>query len=124
MPDFVRPVVDRVSSHNLYGGPGKKFLDAFLGGRIEKEDETGRFAVNPLTGDVELESPGGFTVTANPVRREVEGRFQFGGADRNLIGRSPEQALDEALGISPVQAPESPVEDWQDLWLKRNPNYQ
>lgn len=103
MPQFLEGIGNIIgeASPNVHHPEGKAFLDAFLGNRMEKQDESGRFAVNPLTGDVELESPGGFKVKASPIQRSVEGSFRFGGPDPNMMGRAPEQALDEALGVNP-----------------------
>lgn len=129
MPDFVKSLTDRLSESQIHGEEGKKFLNAFLGSRIEKEDETGRFAINPLTGEVELESPGGFKVTASPLQRSVQGSFRFGGPDTNIISRAPEQALNEALGVNPeMQYGPEPVSAGRRLmeqeignYLERNP---
>ena len=128
MPQFVEAlgnVIGEASPHIH----GKDFLDAFLGNRIEKRDETGRFAVNPLTGDVELESPGGFKLKASPVQRSVEGSFRFGGPDTSIMGRDPKQALNEALGVNPeMQYGPEPMSAGRRLmeqeignYLERNP---
>lgn len=128
MPQFLEGfgnVIGEASSHVH----GKDFLDAFLGNRLEKRDETGRVAVNPLTGDIELESPGGFKVQASPVQRSVQGTFNFGGPDPNIMSRTPKQALDEALGVNPeMQYGPEPMSAGRRLmeqeigdYLERNP---
>lgn len=103
MPQFLSRMGNVIenASQNLHHPGAKTFLDAFVGNRIEKKDETGRFSINPLTGDVELESPGGFKLNASPIQRSVEGSFRFGGPDTSIVGRAPEQALNEALGVNP-----------------------
>ena len=128
MPQFIEGLgnVIREASPHVHG---KDFLDAFLGNRIEKKDETGRFAISPLTGDVELESPGGFKLKASPLQRSVEGSFRFGGPDTSIMGRDPEQALNEALGINPeMQYGPEPMSAGRRLmeqevgdYLERNP---
>jgi len=126
MPQFLTNVGSAVgeASKYMYPGEAKKFLDAFVGNQLERTDETGSFRVNPLTGDVELESPGGFKLSGSPVQRRIEGQFRFGGPDSRIVGRSPESALDEALGIEPPMMEEPAPEDWQDLWRMKNPSYQ
>lgn len=108
MPQFLEGVGNIIgnAAPNVHHPEGKAFLDAFLGNRIEKQDESGRFAVNPLTGDVELESPGGFKLTANPVQRSVQGQFKFGGADPSIRQSEvlPEVTVDNPLDqVSPAK---------------------
>ena len=126
MPQFLNSVGSAVTeaSKYMYPGEAKKFLDAFVGNQLERSDETGTFRLNPVTGDVELESPGGFKLSGSPIQKRIEGQFRFGGPDPTIVGRSPESALDEALGIEPPVMEEAPPQDWQDLWRMRNPNYQ
>jgi hypothetical protein len=128
MPQFIEGLGNVIREASPYVH-GKDFLDAFLGNRIEKRDETGRFAISPLTGDVELESPGGFKLKASPLQRSVEGSFRFGGPDTSIMGRDPEQALNEALGINPeMQYGPEPMSAGRRLmeqeigdYLERNP---
>jgi hypothetical protein len=95
------------------------FLKAFIGGQLQKEDDTGTLTVDPMSGSIGVKNRKGFGVMVSPDG--VSADFRFGG-DRSTPGRSPEAALDEALGIEP-EPMEPVVEDWQDLWLQRNPNY-
>ena len=128
MPQFLEGFGNVIGEASSYVH-GKDFLDAFLGNRLEKQDESGRFAVNPLTGDVELESPGGFKVKASPMQRSVEGSFRFGGPDTSIMSRAPKQALDEALGVNPnLQYGPEPLSAGRRLmeqeignYLERNP---
>jgi hypothetical protein len=126
MPQFLNNAGALVgeASKYMYQGEPKRFLDAFVGNQIERTDESGTLRLNPLSGDVELESPGGFKLSASPLQRRVEGTFRFGGPDTSIVGRSPESALDEALGIEPPAMKEPAPQDWQDIWRMRNPNYQ
>lgn len=131
MPQFIEGLgnVIKEASPYTHHPEAKTFLDAFVGNKIEKRDETGRFAVNPLTGDVELESPGGFKFKASPVQRSVEGSFRFGGPDTSIMGRDPKQALNEALGVDPeMQYGPEPMSAGRRLmeqeigdYLERNP---
>jgi len=131
MPQFLSnlgSVLGNASQH-VHAGEGKKFLDAFVGNQLERSDETGTFRLNPLTGSVELESPGGFKLSASPVERSVQGNFRFGGPDTSIVGRDPSQALDEALGTSPdlYYGPEPMSAGRQEMekeigdYLERNP---
>jgi len=126
MPQFVDNLGQIIgeASPYLHSPEVKPFLDAFIGNRIQKTDEGGTLTISPLTGDVNFTSPGGFGLSASPTQKRVEGRFRFGGPDRSLVGRPPEAALDEALGIAPPVMEEAAPRDWQDLWRLRNPNYQ
>lgn len=123
MPQFVEGlgnVIGEASPHIH----GKDFLDAFLGNRIKKEDETGTFAVSPLTGEVELESPGGFKLKANPVQRSVHGSFRFGGPDTSIKRGDPEQVLNQALGINPkMQYGPEPLSEGRRLMLQEIDEY-
>ena len=131
MPQFLEGVSNIIgnAAPNVYNREGKTFLDAFLGNRLEKQDESGRFSISPLTGDVELESPGGFKLSASPIQRSVQGSFRFGGPDTNIVGRAPEQALNEALGSdSDLQTGPEPMSEGRRLmeqeignYLERNP---
>lgn len=131
MPQFlssVGSVVENASQH-FHSGEGKRFLDAFLGNQLERSDETGTFRLNPLTGSVELESPGGFKLSASPVEGRIQGDFRFGGPNTSIVGRDPKQALDEALGTSPnlYYGPEPMSAGRQEMekeignYLERNP---
>lgn len=132
MPQFVeglRNAMDSVQMGGYHHPDSKVFLDAFLGNRLQKKDDTGSFSISPLTGDVELESPGGFKLTASPIGRSIQGQFRFGGPDRSVQSRSPEAALDAALGINPLlqMGPEAPsagrqlMEQQTEEYLERNP---
>ena len=131
MPQFLEgfgKVMENAHS-NVHHSDAKVFLDAFLGNRLKKSDETGSFGINPLTGDVEIESPGGFKWMASPVGKSVQGEFRFGGPDRTVKSRSPEEALDAALGIDPMfqMGPTVPsagrqvMEQQTEEYLERNP---
>ena len=131
MPQFIEGLgnVIKEASPYVHHPEAKTFLDAFVGNRIEKQDESGAFRINPLTGDVELESPGGFKLKASPVQRSVEGSFRFGGSDTSIVGRDPKQALNEALGVDPeMQHGPEPMSAGRRLmeqevgdYLERNP---
>lgn len=130
MPQFLNGVgsVLENAHSNVHHPDAKVFLDAFLGNKLKKSDETGSFSVNPLTGDVEIESPGGFKLMASPVGRSVQGEFRFGGPDRTIKARSPQAALDAALGIDrafemgPVapSAGRQEMEQQTEEYLKKN----
>ena len=131
MPQFIERIgnIIKEASPNVHHPEGKAFLDAFLGSRIEKKDESGRFSISPLTGDIELESPGGFKLSASPIQRSVQGSFRFGGPNTSIAGRAPEQALNEALGANPeMQYGPEPLSAGRRLmekeigeYLERNP---
>ena len=114
---------------NVHHSDTKAFLDAFLGNRLGKSDETGSFGLNPLTGDVEIKSPGGFKLMASPLGKSVQGEFKFGGPDRTIKSRSPEEALDAALGINPMfqmglnapSAGRQEMERQTEEYLQQNP---
>ena len=128
MPQFIEGLGSVIGEASPYIH-GKEFLDAFLGNRIEKEDETGKLGISPLTGEVELESPGGFKLRANPVQRSVQGSFRFGGPNTSIERSDPEQRLNEALGINPrMQYGPVPLSEGRrlmlqevDEYLERNP---
>jgi hypothetical protein len=108
MPGFIDNLgrVVGEASTNVHNPEGKTFLDAFLGNRLEKKDESGSFAVNPLTGDVELNSPGGFGLSASPMQRRVEGRFKIGGPDASIRQSEvlPYQGVENPMDyLSPAQ---------------------
>lgn len=131
MPQFLEGLgrVMENAQSNVHHPDAKVFLDAFLGNKLRKSDETGSFGINPLTGDVEIETPGGFKLMASPVGKSVQGEFRFGGPDRTIKSRSPKQALDEALGIDsmfqmgPVvpSAGRREMEQQTEEYLERNP---
>jgi hypothetical protein len=106
----------------VHQGDPNVFLKAFLGNKLSKEDETGSFSLDPRTGSVELQNKHSWGIGFSPVTKTVQGNFRFGGENTSM-GRSPEQALDEALGV-PQPEIKPTVNDWQDLWRQRNPNYQ
>ena len=86
MPQFLDTVGTAIRTGSQYGynPEAKAFLDAFVGQNIEKQDETGRFTLNPATGDFQLESPRGLKLNVNPRQRSVEGSFRFGGPDTSI----------------------------------------
>lgn len=90
----------REASPYLYGD-GKTFLDAFVGRNIRKEDETGSVTINPLSGDLQIQTPRGLGLNVSPRGKSIEGSFSFGGPDTSIVSREPSQALDEALGVNP-----------------------
>ena len=118
----------REASPYLYGD-GKTFLDAFVGRNIRKEDETGSVTINPLSGDLQIQTPRGLGLNVSPRQKSIEGSFNFGGPDQSIVGREPSQALDEALGIypelqygpEPMSAGRRYMEQEVDNYLERNP---
>jgi len=131
MPEFVSNLGRIVgeASPNVHSPEAKPFLDAFLGNRIQKTDQSGSLSISPLTGDFELSSPGGFSLSASPMQQRVEGRFKFGGPDTSIVSRDPKQALDKALGIrpdlqygpEPMSAGRREMEKEIGEYLERNP---
>lgn len=107
----------------IHSGDPSTFLKAFLGSKLSKQDDSGSFSIDPRSGSVELQNNRGWGVNVNPITKTVQGNFRFGAGTDPSFGRSPEQALDEALGV-PQPTVKPPVQDWQDLWLQKNPNYQ
>ena len=114
-------------------GPFKNLVNYVSGsGALQAGDDTGTLSLSP-GGSFELKSPQGFSVTGDPVMKSlgmnvpvgggnnrgtiglqgswgadpsIQANFQFG--KKSLIGSSPEQAVDEALG--PAQQLETQVE--------------
>jgi hypothetical protein len=123
MPNFLNSFgqILEQGSGSVHQGSPQRFLEAFLGNKISKKDESGSFSFDPRTGSVELQNNRGWGISASPLTKTVQGNFRFGG-DRFSMGRSPEQALDEALGVPQLQEKTVP-QNWQELWLKKNPNY-
>lgn len=124
MPNFLSSIGQALQqgAEAIQPGDTGTFLKAFLGRQLRKEDESGSFSIDPRSGAVDLRSNKGWGIGFNPLTKTVQGDFKIGGSDSSA-GRSPEQALDEALGIQ-REVQESPINDWQDLWARRNPNYQ
>lgn len=116
------------ASPYLYGD-AKNFLNAFIGRNLEKEDETGKLTVNPLTGDLQLESPGGLQLNVNPKQKSVEGSFRLGGPDPTIMATEPAQTIDEAFGLypdsqygpEPMSAGRRYMEKEIGEYLERNP---
>lgn len=121
MPQFLQGVGNIVqnAASNVQHPEGKTFLDAFLGNRIEKEDESGRFGFNPLTGEVEIETPGGFKLSGNPRMRSIQAQFKFGGPDPSIRQSEvlPEPSVNE---VSPAR---QEAETLLDAYRQSNPTW-
>ena len=85
------------------------FLDAFSG-KIRKQDETGSFSLGP-EGVTLSNRDNSLRFNANPIAKSASLDFKIGGPS-SIVGRSPEQALDEALGMDSSASPSNSYRPW------------